>query len=132
MKNISQENYLDQLLNSIDGKSSGGKKETDILEDELVQAHQKQTSADEVSSEDDFIREFERELAEEGYGQYISEFEKELSEERQIKEQPLREQVNFSDLGEGGLDSVSEDIDSVIQRITGDDFGGSGLGDISL
>ena len=62
MKNISQENYLDQLLNSIDGNNAG-KKETEILEDELVQVHQKQTGSTSASSEDDFIREFERELA---------------------------------------------------------------------
>lgn len=62
----STENYLDNLLNSMNGRPS----ESDDAADT--------PSKTDTSSQDDFLRKFEKELESDAYDEYISDFERDL------------------------------------------------------
>ena len=62
----STENYLDNLLNSMNGRQSGSDDAADT------------PSKTDTSSQDDFLRKFEKELESDAYDEYISDFERDL------------------------------------------------------
>ena len=62
----STENYLDNLLNSMNGRQS--------VSDDAADT----PSKTDTSSQDDFLRKFEKELESDAYDEYISDFERDL------------------------------------------------------
>ena len=77
----STENYLDNLLNSMNGRPS----ESDDAADT--------PSKTDTSSQDDFLRKFEKELESDAYDEYISDFERDLENDAFSEKQTVIKDV---------------------------------------
>lgn len=82
----SSEDYLDNLLNSVDGAEMN--ENVQNIQEEFEETMSSKT-------ESDFLREFESELESEAYDDYISDFESELEAERSSSEENLEEENVF-------------------------------------
>lgn len=102
MSDKSSENYLDNLLGSINGAPSAP---TDEIEQAAASAF---GAKEQEGSDDAFLREFEAELESDAYKDYFADFELEMEKE-QLHELELLGEENTSGIGEG--------IESIIQEI---------------
>lgn len=97
MSTNKQENYLDELLNSVNADKSPEELEMLSLKSQLERMRTGSEDAFDSSpsfTEERFVREFEQELSDEAYRDYIAEFERELAGE---SEQPEGMYVNTMD-----------------------------------
>lgn len=87
-ENNTREDYLDELLSSVSKDKTQEELELMSLRSQLKKMREadEQTLNNSSYSEDDFLREFEKELNEEDYKDFLSEFEAELDEDGSIPE----------------------------------------------
>ena len=112
MGDHSSENYLDNLLNSVDG--TGMNESEQKIQEEFEKTMRSKT-------ESDFLREFESELEAEAYDEYITEFENELD-----SDQPMDRSL-LSDMNEDVFqmeddDTSLDDMLSQMEQISADGF----------
>ncbi len=112
MSDKSSENYLDNLLGSINGSASfsgeqetedKGKKEPEDGAGNILFEESK-TSAD-----DEFLRAFEAELESDAYREYFADFEAELEAEQQRKLKQQRQESTAS----GDMEAILKDIEEI-------------------
>lgn len=103
MSDKSSENYLDNLLGSINGAPAS--ETTDEIEQAAASAF---GAKGQEGSDDAFLREFEAELESDAYKDYFADFEMEMEAE-QMHELELLGEENSSGIGDG--------IESIIQEI---------------
>ena len=100
MSNKPTENYLDNLLNSINGAQ-------DITDGDI-----RGMGAGSPEDQDEFLREFESELENETYDEYLSSFEKELEDENaKAAGEASNIQTPAPDDNDATLDELLSDFD---------------------
>lgn len=99
MGDKSSENYLDNLLNSINGNSSSGETYFDEVDD---------------SASDDFLRQFEDELESEAYSEFLDDFDFDLDNNKKDSDKPKESIMHLPDDMEEelSLDAVLEQYES--------------------
>ena len=110
MSDHSSENYLDNLLNSVDGTGM------DESEQKIQEEFEKTMGS---KTESDFLREFESELEAEVYNEYISEFENELESEP-MKQNNLMAEEDLFQMADD--DASLDDMLAQMENISADGF----------
>ena len=110
MSDHSSENYLDNLLNSVDGTGM------DESEQKIQEEFEKTMGS---KTESDFLREFESELEAEVYNDYISEFENELESEP-MKQNNLMAEEDLFQMADD--DASVDDMLAQMENISADGF----------
>ena len=110
MSDHSSENYLDNLLNSVDGTGM------DESEQKIQEEFEKTMGS---KTESDFLREFESELETEVYNEYISEFENELESEP-VEQSNLAVEEDLFQMADD--DASLDDMLAQMENISADGF----------
>ena len=110
MSDHSSENYLDNLLNSVDGTGM------DESEQKIQEEFDKTMGS---KTESDFLREFESELEAEVYNEYISEFENELESEP-VEQSNLAVEEDLFQMADD--DASLDDMLAQMENISADGF----------
>ena len=110
MSDHSSENYLDNLLNSVDGTGM------DESEQKIQEEFEKTMGS---KTESDFLREFESELEAEVYNEYISEFENELESEP-VEQSNLAVEEDLFQMADD--DASLDDMLAQMENISADGF----------
>ena len=107
----SSENYLDNLLNSVNGFGTNKEENTD----------EKKADGDMYKeSEEDFLRQFESELEEDAYDDYILDFENEMQREQGVKTDPYARETEGTKVIADDDESL-EDMLAEMEKISADD-----------
>lgn len=112
MGDHSSENYLDNLLNSVDG--TGMNESEQKIQEEFEKTMRSKT-------ESDFLREFESELEAEAYDEYITEFENELDSDQPM-DRSLLSDMNEDVFQMADDDTSLDDMLSQMEQISADGF----------
>lgn len=113
MSSHSSENYLDNLLNSMDGVKLNEAEAEQIIQEEFVDTMGSKT-------ESDFLKEFESELESEAYNDYISDFENELESGQKEENQSVVEEEDIFKMADD--DASLDDMLSHMESLSADGY----------